>query len=306
VLLNGVQQDREMMLHAVAKGGEYVHSLGNQDLKFFAETEVFTSPHVGGSMGFTVFAMILFLMSFWDSKTGQEALVLVGLQIVAFFAINPFLISLADWRNTVTEEADALMHASVQTMMHLKSVVTLILLIVINVITFGCLIACMKETNETVNNAGMWVSMLFDSASLTLPFICFGLYSRLPLQIVQILASLPFLFMIFFSTTFSPGAGVEGVKTLRYLFARFYLWCRVPGVKKSMEDCPDDDMLVICTVASGCLGMVLFIIFQLVRVFVVKRADASKTKAIKEEIAAKPEFATIQSELYKNTRDAQP
>merc|ERR1712166_1625841 len=130
-------------------------------------------------------------MSFWDSKAGQEAFVLVGLQIVAFFAINPFLISLADWRNTVTEEADALMHASVQTMMHLKSVVTL-------------------------------------------TFICFGLYSKLPLQIVQILASLPFLFMIFFSTTFSPGAGVPGVKALRYLFARFYLWCRVPGVLNQM------------------------------------------------------------------------
>merc|ERR1712153_176556 len=180
--------------------------------------------------------------SFWDSKKGQEALVLVGLQIV------PFLISLADWRNTVTEEADALMHASVQTMMHLKSVVTLILLIVINVITFGCLIACMMEDNEIVNNAGMWVSMLFDSASLTLPFICFGLYSRLPLQIVQILASLPFLFMIFFSTTFSPGSGVAGVKELRYLFARFYLWCRIgredtngfrTGVRESMDGCPD-------------------------------------------------------------------
>ena len=112
--------------------------------------------------------------------------------------------------------------------------------------------------------------MLFDSASLTLPFICFGLYSKLPLQIVQILASLPFLFMLFFSTTFSPGAGVPGVKALRYLFARFYLWCR-PGVlqlvevtsaeglvtyEPVMEGCPDEDMLVGCTVASGCLGMV--------------------------------------------------
>ena len=38
---------------------------------------------------------------------------LIGLQLVAFFAINPFLISLTDWRNTVIEEADALMHASV-------------------------------------------------------------------------------------------------------------------------------------------------------------------------------------------------
>ena len=97
--------------------------------------------------------------------------------------------------------------------------------------------------------------------------------------------------MIFFSTTFSPGSGVAGVKELRYLFARFYLWCRLPGVtdkdgvyqpgvKDFMEDCPDDDMLVGCVVGSGCLGMVLFVIFQLIRVFVVKRADASKTKAL--------------------------
>ena len=43
VLLNGVDQDREMMLHAVAKGGEYQHSLGNQDLIFFMQTEVLAS-----------------------------------------------------------------------------------------------------------------------------------------------------------------------------------------------------------------------------------------------------------------------
>ena len=36
-----------------------------------------------------------------------------GLQLVAFFAMNPYLAHLADWRNTVIEEADALMHASV-------------------------------------------------------------------------------------------------------------------------------------------------------------------------------------------------
>merc|ERR1719263_2356042 len=38
--------------------------------------------------------------------------------------------------------------------------------------------------------------------------------------------------------------------------------------------------------------MVLFVIFQLIRVFVVKRADASKTKAIKEEIAPTQPAAT--------------
>ena len=35
--------------------------------------------------------MALFLLSFWDSS-GQEALVLVALQIIGYFAFNPFLI----------------------------------------------------------------------------------------------------------------------------------------------------------------------------------------------------------------------
>jgi len=34
----------------------------------------------------------------------------------------------------------------------------------------------------------------------------------------------------------------------------------------------------------------------------IQGADASKTQKIKEEIAAKPEFATIQSQLYKNAQ----
>jgi hypothetical protein len=65
-----------------------------------------------------------------------------------------------------------------------------------------------------------WWAILMDSASLTFPFLFFGLYTTLPFQMVQIFSSLPFLFMIFFSTTFSPGSGVEIVKELRYLFAR--------------------------------------------------------------------------------------
>jgi hypothetical protein len=74
-----------------------------------------------------------------------------------------------------------------------------------------------------------------DSASLTFPFICLGLYTKLSFQAVCVLAGMPFLFMIFFSTTFSPGAGIEGLKALRYLFSRFYLWCMIPQVAPSME-----------------------------------------------------------------------
>merc|ERR1712199_97451 len=113
------------------------------------------------------------------------------------------------------EEAEALMHFSVQMNLALKSCIVLLLLTVISVIAFGCLQGVMQS--NTLGGVELWVMMLFDSASLTFPFICFGLYSALPLQAV----------MIFFSTTFSPGSGVEGVKALRYLFARFYFWCHV-------------------------------------------------------------------------------
>merc|ERR1712070_904961 len=141
--------------------------------------------------------------------------------------------------------------------------------------------------------------MLFDSASMTLPFICFGLYSSLPLQIVQIVSGMPFLFMIFFSTTFSPGAGVEGVKELRFLFARFYLWCRVPGVKEDMEGCPPDDTLVWYTILTGCLGLILFLSVQVVRTQLVGRWQAKRQDKKMELVRATSKFSRIQAELHK-------
>jgi len=216
VKVNRKEHSREVCLHAVASGKQYAHSAGNQDLWFFFDTEILSNPALFGVFGFTVFAMLLFLLTFWNSQAGQEILVIVALQIVCFFALNPYLIALPDWRNTMREEAEALMHCSVETNLALKSCIVLLLLIAISGCAFGVLNACM----DSLDSAAIWAFMLFDSASLTLPFICFGLYSMLPLQVVQIVASLPFLFMIFFSTTFSPGAGVEGVKALRYLLCR--------------------------------------------------------------------------------------
>merc|ERR1711865_351254 len=119
------------------------------------------------------------------------------------------------------------------------------------------------------------------------------------LQIVQVLASLPFLFMIFFSGTFSPGGGLAGVKELRYLFPRYYLWCRLPGTKDSMEGCPDDDQLVGYTVLTGCLGLIMFLIFELVRQQLVGRKKARADQQKFEEIAAMPGFVEVQMALTK-------
>lgn len=73
-------------------------------------------------------------------------------------------------------------------------------------------------------------TMFLDTSSMILPMICLALFSNMALQEVEIFGSLPFLLMLFLSTSFSPGAGVEGVKELRYLFVRYehnYLYLEI-------------------------------------------------------------------------------
>mmetsp|Transcript_13997 Transcript_13997/g.36147 ORF Transcript_13997/g.36147 Transcript_13997/m.36147 type:complete len:308 (+) Transcript_13997:61-984(+) len=131
VLVNGSKHDRDILLHAVSSGGKYHNGLSNQDLRFFFDTELLHSPQIMGVLGFTTFAMLCFLLSFWDSQSGSEALVLVAIQIVGFFSVNPYLVALTDWRNTIIEEAEALMHCSTQTNLALKALIALSLITLI-------------------------------------------------------------------------------------------------------------------------------------------------------------------------------
>merc|ERR1712226_604816 len=143
-----------------------------------------------------------------------------------------------------------------------------------------------------------WVAIFFDSASMTFPFICFGLYTALPFQAVEMLGSMPFLFMIFFSTTFSPGAGVPGLKELRYLFSRFYFWCMVPGVQDQMEGCPADsglNLLYLCL--SGLLGVFLFIVIR-GTVTLYKSIQRKKDHQKKAALADSDDFIDLQLYLY--------
>jgi ABC-type lipoprotein export system ATPase subunit len=299
VSVNGCKHDREVLLHAVSSGKKYQHAIGNQDLWFFWSTEGITNPQVLGVLGFTTFSMILFLLTFWDSQPGSEALVMVAIQIVAFFSINPYLVALTDWRNAIREEAEALMHSSTQTNLNLKSCVALLLITVICLASFGILNLCI----DTLRSFEYWVFMLFDSASLTLTFICLGLYSRLPFQTVQILAGMPFLLMIFFSTTFSPGAGVAGVNALRYLFTRFYFWCRVPGVKVTMEGCPSDAASLGYAILTGFLGLIIFLTYQFFKHQVGgRRKEASQGKK-RAQVTSTREFELVKQALYKNRTD---
>ena len=184
------------------------------------------------------------------------------------------------------------MHASKETNRALKTLLMLGIILIISLVEFGCVNAVVDGLSE----AKFWIAMLMDSASMTFPLICLGLYTNMPFQVVQILGSMPFLFMIFLSTTFSPGAGVEGVKELRYIFSRFYFWCMVPGVQDDMENCPSEDVNVLYMILSAFIGVVLFL---LVKTFNKASATAkSLEEAGKLAEMLDDEFEELQVELF--------
>jgi hypothetical protein len=174
----------------------------------------------------------------------------------------------------------------------LKSVLTLILLLLVSLVQFGCVNAVVDGL-EGVNQLA---AILIDNAVLTFPFIFGGLYTRLPFHAVDIIASMPFLFMIFFSTTFSPGSGVEGVKELRYLFSRFYWFCILPGVQDSMEGCPSDDVVMLYMFLSGLIGIVLFLVYLSMKSLI--STMKSKKAIIKRNALKDDEFRDLQMELF--------
>jgi hypothetical protein len=255
--------------------------------------EVKSNQALLGIAAFTIFSYSLFLATFWDSSENNAASVVIAGSIVAYFCINPYLLSLVDWRNAMSEEAEALLHSSKRMNKISKSILTLSLILVISLVEWGCINAC----TSGLEDVEYWIGILFDSASVTIPLILLGVFSKLPFQAVQILGSLPFLLMIFLSTTFSPGAGVPVIKELRYLFARFYLWCILPEVMDQMEDCPPDDLNTLYLILSSFTFMFFFLTakgLQACR----KKAAESKDEDKKKEILGKEETKQLQVELY--------
>ena len=296
VMINSVENmDRHLALMAMSVGQKYKPSASNADLNFFFDVEVRGSAEIMGVVGFTAFSMALFLLSYWDSKPESAALVVFANQIISYFCIKPYLLALVDWRIYVLEEAEALMHSSPRMNSTLKTCLCFSILMAISLSAYGCL-------NAVIDGFGTFdyfVAMLFDSGSMTFPLVCLGLYSTLSFQAVQIFGTLPFLFMIFFSTTFSPGAGVEAVKELRYLFSRFYFWCFLPGVEDSMEGCPETESEnLLYLVLSGLCGVALFLVVKVgyaIHMNFKKAASKEETQNIRSNNV---EFHKLQKELY--------
>lgn len=191
------------------------------------------------------------------------------------------------------EESEALMHASKGLNTALKTSLALLIVLIISAIQFGV-------TNGVIDGmegARFWVAMLVDSVSLTFPLIALGLYTRMSFQAVEIWGSLPFLLMIFLSTTFSPGSGVPVLKELRYAFTRFYFWCMVPGVKDLMEGCPNEDLNFALLIITGLMGIFFFMVYYAAgkawKKFQMKKKNNQLRKALMDE-----EFNELQLQLY--------
>jgi hypothetical protein len=193
---------------ALSVGEEYRYDATWDDLRFFYDVEIAKNGALLGVAAFTVFAFGLFLVSFWDSADDSGPLVIVAANIIAFFCLNPYLLSLVDWRNFMTEESEALLHSSKTTNKVLKTFLTLTLILIVSLVEWGVVNLVIDGFEEPK----FWVAILMDSASLTLPFIFLGLFTKMPHTAVQIFASMPFLFMIFLSGTFSPSSGIPVFK----------------------------------------------------------------------------------------------
>jgi hypothetical protein len=192
----------------------------------------------------------IFLPHFGILRQTKQSWFMSLQNLVAFFCVNPYLLTLADWRNFMGEEAEAteaLLHSSKTTNKALKCLLTMTLFLNTSFIEWGCV----NGVIDGFEDGKFFVGMLMDALSLISPFVIFGLYTKLSKEAVEIFSLMPFLFMIFFSTTFSPESGVTGLKELRYLFMRFYFFCSIPSVQDMMEGCPDSDMNTLYMVLSG-------------------------------------------------------
>lgn len=286
--------DRDTALLAMSIGDQYVHRNDNNDLKFFLDVELSKNGGIPGVAGFAVFSFGLFLMTFWNSNGGSEPLVLIAAGIVSFFTANPYFLQLTDWRIYMKEEAEALLHSSKTMNKILKLSLTMTLLVIICSCQYGVINACL--TVDTLAGAKFYFGIMFDSLSLLVTIALLGLFTNMSFEAVQIFGGMPFLLMIFFSTTFSPGAGVNGLKNLRYLFARYYLWCMVPGYDMLMEGCPEKNTLLYL-ILSSLIVPVLFVCYKGVKA-VYSKLKGAKAMTSRRESMKTYEFAELQLELF--------
>ena len=195
--------ERDMVLHALSTIGVAYNypKVERSSLHFFFQVEVKTSASLLCIVAYIIFMYCLFLISFWDSPPSSAALILIAGDYISFYSIYHYLLHLVDWRNAVAEEAEALVHSS-KTINHMLKTSLCTLLILFTSTLEYCMINAVVDGLESPR---FLVAIFFDACSTTLLYILFGIYTDWPHQLCDTLSVLPFIFLLLFSTTFSPG-----------------------------------------------------------------------------------------------------
>eukprot|EP00592_Proboscia_alata_P006085 CAMPEP_0194354426 /NCGR_PEP_ID=MMETSP0174-20130528/2598_1 /TAXON_ID=216777 /ORGANISM="Proboscia alata, Strain PI-D3" /LENGTH=190 /DNA_ID=CAMNT_0039123381 /DNA_START=439 /DNA_END=1008 /DNA_ORIENTATION=- len=89
--------DRTIVLEAISLGEHNDYQTSSSDLKFFWDIEVRGNKSLIIVIRSTSIFFLIFLFTFWNSVPGSDALVLVAANLVAYFSIQPYLFSLAEW-----------------------------------------------------------------------------------------------------------------------------------------------------------------------------------------------------------------
>jgi ABC-type lipoprotein export system ATPase subunit len=290
---NGGAVDRSKAIAALRVGENYVYESSGADLRFFWDVEVRDNQSLIGIAVFTIFCFISIIAAFWGSDVTTAPLVLVGAELVAIFCLNPYLLSLVGWRIAMQEEAEALVHSSKGMNNLLKTMLSLFLIVLVSLLEYGVVNAVI----DGLSGIKFWLAILLDSASMTFPLIALSLFTNLPFQTVQILGTIPTMFIIFFSTTFSPGSGVPGISMLRYIFSRFYFWCMIPGVQDDMDGCPESEgKNILYMVLSSFLSVVVFLVIQVG--LTIKNSRTKKEQNEKSVLNNDDNVHFLQIELY--------
>jgi hypothetical protein len=284
--------NRMKAIYALSVGDNYAYSSTEGDVRFFYEIEVKHNGNLKGVAYFATFTYFLYLITFWNSNRESTTLILVAGGTITFFSVNPYLISLAGWRDAMLEESEALLHSSKGINKVLKCFLTFFIIFCMSLLEYGVV----NVVVGGLESPRYWFAMLFDVGSLIFPHICLGIFTRLSFQTVQLLAGQPFLLMIFLSTTFSPGAGLPVLKELRYLWARYYFWCMVDAISPYMEGCPGQPLNEIALLLSSLLGVFIFLIVKLKQS--MKRGKQERKKENMRASMMDEEFHQLQVELY--------
>jgi energy-coupling factor transporter ATP-binding protein EcfA2 len=239
VLINGTAVTRQTALTSLTAGDSKPRNTSFElaEVMCFCKTELLESTFLIQTAVVSVFLRLLYVSAMWNPPTFSEPLLVIMGLIVEILALRPFVESLAAWRECVTEEADALVHSSVQLQKALMCVLVCVLRLCGTMMTYVQL----QILSDGLSGRGIMFGIICESIYSDAVIIMVSLYSNVAQQKIAFIASIPAGFNLLLSTSTNPGGGTMVLKPLRYATVRFYLFCFIgdPATNR-MEACPRD------------------------------------------------------------------